>query len=92
MDFENAGKMALVTGANSGIGHETAAQFAQARYKKVFVGARSEEKAKDAIARLKDRTGTDCFSPAVMDVADLDSIKAGIECLFQAIVAVTVLR
>ncbi|EIM89871.1 NAD-P-binding protein [Stereum hirsutum FP-91666 SS1] len=46
------GKVALVTGANTGVGFETALQLAK-RGAKVYLGCRSETRAKDAIARMR---------------------------------------
>ncbi len=47
-----AGRVALVTGANTGIGKDTALGLARAGYH-VFVACRSEAKARDAIASIK---------------------------------------
>jgi NAD(P)-dependent dehydrogenase (short-subunit alcohol dehydrogenase family) len=51
------GKIALVTGANRGLGFETARQLAR-RGVKVLLGARNEEHGKEAAAKLK-REGLD---------------------------------
>ncbi|HEY8460501.1 MAG TPA: SDR family oxidoreductase [Blastocatellia bacterium] len=50
--MKERGKIALVTGANRGLGFETARQLAR-RGVKVLLGARSEEHGKEAAARLK---------------------------------------
>ena len=46
--MENNGKTVLITGANSGIGFETAYQLAKAGYEKVILGVRSSEKGETA--------------------------------------------
>jgi NAD(P)-dependent dehydrogenase (short-subunit alcohol dehydrogenase family) len=45
------GKIAIVTGSNTGIGYETALDLFQ-KGAKVFVACRNEEKAKSAIERM----------------------------------------
>jgi NAD(P)-dependent dehydrogenase (short-subunit alcohol dehydrogenase family) len=67
------GKTALVTGANSGIGFETARALSEARAA-VIVAARDEEKASDAARRISGLTGTS-VTTLVVDLADLDSVN-----------------
>jgi NAD(P)-dependent dehydrogenase (short-subunit alcohol dehydrogenase family) len=65
-------KIALITGANKGIGFETARQLGQKNIT-VLVGARSREKAEDAAGTLR-LEGLDAHS-LVLDVTDSSSIK-----------------
>jgi NAD(P)-dependent dehydrogenase (short-subunit alcohol dehydrogenase family) len=67
------GKTALVTGANSGIGFETARALCKAGAA-VIVAARDEEKASDAARRISGLTGTS-GTTLVVDLADLDSVN-----------------
>lgn len=62
-------KIALITGANRGIGFETARQLGQQGIK-VLIGARSEESGKEAEAKLKDE-GFD----AEFVLLDVDDVK-----------------
>jgi NAD(P)-dependent dehydrogenase (short-subunit alcohol dehydrogenase family) len=50
--MELTGKIAIVTGANTGLGFETALDFYQ-KGAKVYVGCRDEEKGLEAIERMK---------------------------------------
>ncbi|KAH8682683.1 hypothetical protein BX600DRAFT_506253 [Xylariales sp. PMI_506] len=71
------GKVYIVTGANTGVGKELA-QILYAKNAKVYVAARSESKAQDAIASIKKAvpasTGTLNFLK--LDLADLSTIPA----------------
>jgi NAD(P)-dependent dehydrogenase (short-subunit alcohol dehydrogenase family) len=60
----------LVTGANSGLGFEAAAQLAEAGYGPIVLAARSQQKADTARAELTARVGRDVFETVVIDVAD----------------------
>ena len=66
-------KSALVTGANKGIGSETAKQLAQLGYF-VYIGSRDKTKGFKAIENLKAMglTNVDCIQ---LDVTDINSIK-----------------
>lgn len=74
MDVSN--KTALVTGANAGLGFEAAAQLADAGWGKVVLACRSEAKAKDAQARLVERTGKDPFDVVAIDTSEIESAQA----------------
>lgn len=66
---------ALVTGANSGLGFEAAAQLAELGFGSVTLAARTREKADDAAMQLRDRTGRDVFDTVVVDVGEIESSR-----------------
>lgn len=68
-----ANTSALVTGANSGLGFEAAAQLAEMGYGSVVLACRTQAKADSARAELVERTGRDPFSTLVIDVASVAS-------------------
>jgi NAD(P)-dependent dehydrogenase (short-subunit alcohol dehydrogenase family) len=71
------GKVMIVTGANTGIGKETA-KVLLTHNAKVYVASRSQEKAEVAIKDLKDSTGKEALF-LKLDLADLKSVKASAE-------------
>lgn len=68
-----SGKVAVVTGANSGIGFETARALAGAGAR-VALGGRDEEAIADAAARIRESTSNGDVSAMLIDLADLDSV------------------
>ncbi|MFT4585617.1 MAG: NAD(P)-dependent dehydrogenase (short-subunit alcohol dehydrogenase family) [Gammaproteobacteria bacterium] len=68
------GKTILVTGANTGIGYETARVLAE-RGARVLLGCRSEEKAERAISRIKSIKSDANVTWVPLDLANLKSIK-----------------
>ncbi|KAG5648356.1 hypothetical protein DXG03_004928 [Asterophora parasitica] len=68
------GKVAIVTGSNTGIGKETVKHLL-VHNAKVYLAARSPEKAKEAIEDLRVQTGKEALF-LKLDLADLKSIKA----------------
>lgn len=69
------GKVAIVTGSNSGIGLETARVLASV-YAKVIIPCRTLEKSKQAIAHIKKTVPDADLVPMQLDLSDLSSIKA----------------
>ncbi|KZV65328.1 NAD(P)-binding protein [Peniophora sp. CONT] len=72
-----AGKVAVVTGGNSGIGYETCKQLL-VHNAKVFMAARDEGRARKAIDELKNETGKEAIFLR-LDLADLKAVKASAE-------------
>ncbi len=70
-----SGKIAIVTGSNTGIGYETALDLYQ-KGAKVYLACRNEEKALDAIERMKTQGGTGELVYGHLDLASLSSVKA----------------
>ncbi|MEL6558550.1 MAG: oxidoreductase [Bacteroidota bacterium] len=69
-----SGKIAIVTGSNTGIGFETALDLYQ-KGAKVYVACRNEEKAMNAISRMKAEGGTGELIYGHLDLADLSSVR-----------------
>ncbi|KAF8213015.1 NAD-binding protein [Mycena galopus ATCC 62051] len=72
-----SGKIALVTGGNSGIGYQTVKQLLL-KGAKVYLAARSPEKAKAAIERLQEETNKSAIF-LQLDLADLRSVRKASE-------------
>ena len=70
-----ADKTALVTGANSGLGFEAAAQLAEAGYGRVILACRTLEKAEIAKEALSSRVGFDPFETLEVDVSSVESAQ-----------------
>ncbi|KZT40954.1 NAD(P)-binding protein [Sistotremastrum suecicum HHB10207 ss-3] len=68
-----SGKVIIVTGGNAGIGYETVKALL-AKNAKVYMACRSQKKAEDAIARLKQETGKEAIF-LELDLADMDSVR-----------------
>ena len=68
------GKIALVTGANSGLGYYTSKALAEKRAH-VIIACRSLEKSKTAIKKLKALNPKGIFTPLELDLSDLNNIN-----------------
>jgi NAD(P)-dependent dehydrogenase (short-subunit alcohol dehydrogenase family) len=72
---DQAGRTAVITGANSGIGFETARVLAQ-RGARLILGCRDPGKARDAVARIRAlQPGAD-IDVVPLDLASLESVRA----------------
>src|SRR5580658_10685026 len=79
----------LITGANKGIGFETAKQLAQLGYF-VYLGSREKIKGLDAVNKLK-ASGISNVESIEIDVTNMDSIKKAKQELENKIEALDVL-
>src|SRR5687768_9558515 len=68
------GKVILVTGGNSGLGKESVLQFAKHNPKEIWLGARSEAKAQEAIKDIKAKIPNAPIKFVKMDLASFASI------------------
>ncbi|HEY6881425.1 MAG TPA: SDR family NAD(P)-dependent oxidoreductase [Polyangiales bacterium] len=72
----------LITGANSGLGFEAAAQFATGGFTRVVLGCRSLEKATAARDALEARTGLrHIFEVLELDLSRLEAVRAATRAL-----------
>ena len=69
------GKTAIVTGANTGIGYSTARELAR-KGAKVVIGCRSDERGRDAVARIKQElSGAVHIEYINLDLSSFKSVK-----------------
>lgn len=79
----------MITGANAGLGYETAKQLAQQKgVVKIYLACRNAAKAEAAKASLIEETGSDIFEVVVVDVASISSVKSAVASLEKPIDAV----
>lgn len=71
---DQSGRVALVTGANSGIGWETARVLAS-KGARVIVACRSAERGRDAVSRIEDTKPSGQVEFLHLDLADLASVR-----------------
>jgi retinol dehydrogenase 12 len=66
--------VALITGANTGIGLVTACEVAKAGYQ-VFIACRSAANGTAAVEKIKIASASNSVEPLVLDLGDFDSIR-----------------
>lgn len=71
---DQTGRVAIITGANTGIGFETAAALA-AKNARVVLACRNHQKAEDALDRIRARTADADVRFMSLDLASLDSVR-----------------
>ncbi len=76
-------RTALVTGATSGLGYETATQLAEQGYGQIIVTGRTKAKARDARDRLTTRTKRNAFESLELDLDEIASAEAAAEALVE---------
>ena len=70
----------LITGANAGLGKETARQLAlKKETKKIILFCRNQAKAEAAKKDLEEQTGKRIFEIIIGDVSDANSVRKAIE-------------
>lgn len=76
------GKTVLITGANAGIGKDVARQLAlRPDMARIYLACRNKDRAAAAKAELEAETGRRIFDIILIDVANLGSVRAGLEAI-----------
>ncbi len=79
----------LITGANAGLGKETARQFAlKQETKRVILFCRNQARAAAARKELEENTGKRIFEIVIGDVTDADSVRRAVEDIREPVDAV----
>src|SRR4029078_8242086 len=75
---DQTGRTAIITGANTGLGYETAAALA-AKGAHVVLAVRNLEKGKDAVRRIEEATPGADVEVQRLDLGSLDSVREAAE-------------
>ncbi len=82
-DMDLSGQVVLVTGANTGIGYETARTLAAAGAR-VVLACRSAARGEEAVARIRAAHPSADVRAAVLDLASFESIQAFVDAFEEA--------
>lgn len=77
---DQTGRVAIVTGANTGLGFDTARVLAE-HGAKVVLAVRDPEKGKSAVARILEETPTADVAVQVLDLGSLQSVRTAVDAL-----------
>ncbi|MDB5970032.1 MAG: hypothetical protein JWQ90_2482 [Hydrocarboniphaga sp.] len=77
---DQCGRVAVITGANSGLGLQIASVLAQ-RGATVVLACRSEQRAQDAAAAIGEKTGSRTIETLQVDLGSLDSVRTAADVL-----------
>ena len=69
------GKIVLITGANAGLGKETAIQLAK-KGATIIMACRNEKRALESLKEIKEKSGSEKIELYIVDLADQDSIRS----------------
>jgi NAD(P)-dependent dehydrogenase (short-subunit alcohol dehydrogenase family) len=75
LDVDLSGRRCVITGANSGIGYETALALADLGAEVVLL-CRNPERGEQAVERIRTETGNSRVSLEIVDMSDLASVRA----------------
>jgi NAD(P)-dependent dehydrogenase (short-subunit alcohol dehydrogenase family) len=75
-DIDLSGKVAIITGANQGLGFESARQFLSLRLSHVIITARSEAKGTAAVSKLQAQYPSATIEVWMLDMCSYESIQA----------------
>jgi NAD(P)-dependent dehydrogenase (short-subunit alcohol dehydrogenase family) len=79
---DQSGRVAIVTGANSGIGRETARELAR-KGAQVVLACRSEARAEEALSDIQSELPAAKVEFMALDLADLEQVRAFAEAVHQ---------
>jgi NAD(P)-dependent dehydrogenase (short-subunit alcohol dehydrogenase family)/peroxiredoxin len=75
LEVDLSGRRCIVTGANSGIGYETALALADLGAD-IVLACRNRDRGEEAVQRVREQTGNARVSLELLDVSDVGSIRA----------------
>ena len=70
------GKVVVITGGNAGIGYEAAIELAKLQPKALIIGCRNQARGEAALKSIKELSGCDKVFLHLLDLGDLESVKA----------------